>query len=114
MIDTSARPIIMDFGLALRASTMDDLRLTLAGVAPGTPAYMPPEQAGGDSGAVGPSSDVYALEVILYELVTGKVPFRDRTFGNLLAKIMRDPRQGGGPATGLPVLDVSRGGGPST
>jgi Protein kinase domain/Bacterial tandem repeat domain 1 len=91
MLDRRGRPVVMDFGLALRTSRADDLRLTLTGVAMGTPAYMPPEQAGGDVDAIGPASDVYALGVMLYELLTGRVPFRGRTFGQLLAQIERDP-----------------------
>src|SRR5262245_7452778 len=91
MIDRRGQPIVMDFGLALRATASDDLRLTLSGVAVGTPAYMPPEQAGGDNSAIGPPTDVYALGIILYELITGRVPFKAKSFGKLVAQIERDP-----------------------
>jgi hypothetical protein len=91
IIDHLGQPVVMDFGLALRVTPTDDLRLTLSGVAMGTPAYMPPEQAGGDHGAIGPPADVYALGIILYELITGRVPFQGKTFGKLLAQIERDP-----------------------
>jgi hypothetical protein len=97
MLDPAGRPVVMDFGLAVRTTAADDLRLTLTGVALGTPAYMPPEQAGGDADAVGPPADVYALGTMLYEMVTGRVPFRAKPFGKLLAQIERDapppPRQ---------------------
>lgn len=91
MLDAAGRPVIMDFGLAIRSTNADDLRLTLTGVALGTPAYMPPEQAGGDTDSIGAPADVYALGVILFELVTGRTPFQAKTFGKLLAQIERDP-----------------------
>jgi serine/threonine protein kinase len=74
LITTRGEPIIMDFGLA-RLSAAGDARLTEPGVILGTLSYMAPEQAGGDSKEIGPACDVYALGVILYELLTGRVPF---------------------------------------
>jgi serine/threonine protein kinase len=91
LLDRRGRPVVTDFGLALLTDSGGDLRLTLTGVALGTPAYMPPEQAGGAGDAIGPPSDVYALGVIVIQLVCGRIPFRGRTFGELLAQIMRDP-----------------------
>lgn len=91
MIDRRGQPIVMDFGLAYRTVGASDLKVTLSGVAMGTPEYMPPEQAGGDHEAIGPSSDVYSLGVVLNELVTGRVPFLGKSFGKLVAQIERDP-----------------------
>jgi serine/threonine protein kinase len=69
-------PKITDFGLAKRCIGVGDSQgsLTLDGTFNGTPEYMAPEQAFG-SGAIGPATDIYALGVILYELLTGRCPF---------------------------------------
>jgi uncharacterized protein (TIGR03066 family) len=80
VINKKGEPIILDFGLARQ---LDDpsTRLTQQGAIYGTPSYMAPEQAGGDPRAIGPACDIYALGVILYELLTGNVPFQ----GSLMA-----------------------------
>ncbi|MGE0708271.1 MAG: protein kinase [Planctomycetota bacterium] len=68
------QPLVTDFGLAKNLD--GETKLTRDGAAMGTPFYMAPEQAVGDVSKMGPPSDVYALGVILYELLCGDVPFR--------------------------------------
>src|SRR5262249_45540635 len=69
-------PKLADFGLARK---LDAAAQTQTGAVVGTPSYMAPEQARGDSKAVGPAADVYALGAILYECLTGRPPFLGQT-----------------------------------
>ena len=73
MLTDDGRPKVTDFGLAMQTdgTTMH----TATGAIMGTPAYMAPEQAAGETSKVGPATDVYALGVILFELLTGKTPY---------------------------------------
>ncbi len=87
MIDRDGNPFVMDFGLARRLVD-DEPRLTLDGMALGTPQFMSPEQASGEIDQVGPPSDVFSLGSMLYEMLTGTVPFE----GNL-ATILRCIRE---------------------
>ncbi len=70
----SAIPKITDFGLAKRLDR--DVGQTRSGTILGTPSYMAPEQAAGQAHAIGPAADVYSLGAILYELLTGRPPFK--------------------------------------
>jgi serine/threonine protein kinase len=81
MIDQRGEPIIMDFGLARREV---DPRMTQFGAVVGTPGYMAPEQANGEVNALGPACDIYSLGVILYKLLTDRLPFEGDTFSVLL------------------------------
>jgi CHASE2 domain-containing sensor protein len=78
-------PKITDFGLA--KSLDESSGLTISGAVLGTPRYMAPEQASGRTRAVGPATDVYALGVILYELLTGWPPFRGETVMETLDQV---------------------------
>jgi WD40 repeat protein/Flp pilus assembly protein TadD len=81
-------PKITDFGLAKHLG--QDLVQTQTGDVLGTPSYMSPEQADGRIHAMGPATDVYALGAILYELLTGKPPFRGTTAMETLCQVVAD------------------------
>jgi len=75
MIDQKGEPFITDFGLASR-DRQAEADLTQSGTVIGSPAYMAPEQVTGSREAIGPHTDVYALGVILYQLLCGRRPFQ--------------------------------------
>ncbi|QDV25253.1 serine/threonine-protein kinase [Aureliella helgolandensis] len=91
MIDKRNEPIVMDFGLALSASDSgDNSRLTRYGQILGTPAYMSPEQASGRIEEIGPPADVYSLGVLLYELLTARLPIEGTNTLQQLIKIANE------------------------
>jgi serine/threonine protein kinase/WD40 repeat protein len=78
---------IADFGVAKRREALGQTQM---GQLIGTPAYMAPEQAKGESANVSPATDVYALGVILYEALTGQAPFHGKSVMDILHKVQHD------------------------
>jgi len=85
LLTVNGTPKIADFGLAKRLDT--DSRLTASQTILGTAGYMAPEQAAGKAREVGPSADTYGLGAILYEMLTGRPPFRAETWLETLDQV---------------------------
>jgi tRNA A-37 threonylcarbamoyl transferase component Bud32 len=82
---------VLDFGLVrIPKSDGDGGTLTREGTVAGTPAYMSPEQAGGEA-VVDPRSDIYSVGALAYFLLTGKPPFADRSAARMLAAHLYEP-----------------------
>lgn len=84
LIDAAGEPRVADFGLS-RCQELDN-SLTREGDVLGTPSYMSPEQAAGDTAHIDGRSDIYSLGAVFYELLTGQVPFAG-TVNSLLRQV---------------------------
>ncbi|MFV1987763.1 MAG: protein kinase [Gemmatimonadota bacterium] len=86
----NGEPLVADFGIALAAGTAGGSRLTETGLAIGSPGYMSPEQASGDTG-VDHRTDVYSLGCVVFEMMGGRPPFAGPTPQAVLARILTEP-----------------------
>jgi serine/threonine protein kinase len=101
IVDSQGRVRVTDFGIA---RVLDQAtRLTADHMSVGSPCYMSPEQCG--IGEVGPHSDLFALGITLYELITGELPFQAENTLGLIRKITTDPIPNlAGGTTGIPPV----------
>jgi serine/threonine protein kinase len=90
LVDRKNHPHVADFGLAKRTNQSATLSLTSSGMVMGTPAYMSPEQAQGTK-EIDLRADLWAMGIMLYEILTGRVPFEADSPIKVLAKILNDP-----------------------
>ncbi len=88
LLSSDGEPKITDFGLAKQLDL--DAGQTRTGAVVGTPRYMAPEQARGETRLVGPAADVYSLGVMLYEFLTGSTPFKGATPVETLMQVVSD------------------------
>ena len=86
MVDNSGKPYVMDFGIAKEMYSNTDLSQT--GLPVGTLLYMSPEQALGDKKKIDERSDIYSLGIILYQMLTGSLPFTGTNVPSMIANII--------------------------
>ena len=89
LIDAEGTPVITDFGLAKSMMSEDTISLTPHGFVVGSPQYMSPEQASGRKD-IDCRTDVYALGVMLYEILTGRLPFEGKKALEVLLKVVEE------------------------
>jgi serine/threonine-protein kinase len=82
-------PLVADFGIALAVDRVAGDRITTTGLSLGTPSYMSPEQAAGDREAK-PTTDIYALGGVLYEMLAGDPPFTGSNLQAVIAKVVSE------------------------
>ncbi len=90
LVDAHGQPHVTDFGLAKSIGQNVRVSLTASGMVVGTPAYMSPEQALGEK-SVDHRTDIYAIGVMLYETLTGRLPFTGETAIEILMKAAKNP-----------------------
>jgi len=90
LIAPGRRPVVIDFGLA-RIRDEQDASSGTAGMLVGTPAYMSPEQARGESERIDERTDVWGLGATLYEILTGRPPFSGDSLDGIFARVLKDP-----------------------
>jgi tRNA A-37 threonylcarbamoyl transferase component Bud32 len=92
LLTADGTPKITDFGLAKRFGDAEETgdALTRTGDVVGTPAYAAPEQLGQAGAVVGPATDVFALGTILYEMLTGRPPFRAATIAQTMFQVLHE------------------------
>ena len=88
LLTAEGTPKVADFGLARHFE--GEAALTLSGTRMGTPSYMAPEQVIGKAGTIGPAADIYALGALLYEMLTGRPPFRGETAAETERQVIHD------------------------
>lgn len=104
LMESDGTPIILDFGLA-KVENTNQLQWTQSGEVLGTPAYMPPEQIDGSVGVIGPASDIYALGMTMYRMLTGRTAFSGEPQFMVPQILMDSPRP---PSSVSPIREELR------